>query len=329
MTLGPALPEMTDAIDRILRPLISPEASYALLDFPTHCNIGDSAIYAGEIAVLDRLVGRPAVHVSSRRTPVDVIRRIDPDTLLLLHGGGNFGDIWLPYQRYREAVLTACTEHRIVQLPQSIHFRDEAERDRTARAIAAHPNFTLLVRDRPSFDLAQAHFDCETILCPDMAFGLAPVPIPNVSKKHETLCLIREDAERHEGMNRSDFDALGDVVDWPIYSDPISFPVRMGFRLTAGIAHGPRAMKLRELAFRRYARWMTERGLRLLASAEHVVTDRLHGHILSTLIGKPHVTLDNSYGKISRFMAAWPKDPYTLRAETFDEVREALRSLST
>jgi pyruvyl transferase EpsO len=36
-----------------------------------------------------------------------------------------------------------------------------------------------------------------------------------------------------------------------------------------------------------------------------VVTDRLHVHILSLLQGKAHAVLDNSYGKIARFMAAF------------------------
>ena len=327
MNSGPKLAAITEAIDRALGPLLSPGAPFALLDFPTHCNFGDSAIYAGEIAVLDRLAGRSAEHVSSRRTPIEVISRIDPGTTLLLHGGGNFGDIWLPYQRYREEILTACTEHRIVQLPQSIHFRDQAERDRTARAIASHPDFTLLVRDRSSCDFAKAHFDCETLMCPDMAFGLAPVSVPKVTVRHETLCLIREDVERVEGVERGEFSVLGNVEDWPIHSDPISFPIRSAFRLTASRLLGPQAMKVRERVFRRYARWMTERGFRMLASANTVVTDRLHGHILSTLIGKPHVALDNSYGKISRFIEAWPEDEFTIRARTLEEAREALKAL--
>jgi pyruvyl transferase EpsO len=36
-----------------------------------------------------------------------------------------------------------------------------------------------------------------------------------------------------------------------------------------------------------------------------VITDRLHAHILSLLLGIPHAVLDNSYGKVGRFLAAW------------------------
>jgi pyruvyl transferase EpsO len=37
----------------------------------------------------------------------------------------------------------------------------------------------------------------------------------------------------------------------------------------------------------------------LFAPHDYVVTDRLHAHVLSGLMGKPHVVLDNNYKKVS------------------------------
>jgi hypothetical protein len=36
-----------------------------------------------------------------------------------------------------------------------------------------------------------------------------------------------------------------------------------------------------------------------------IVIDRLHVHISSLLLGRPHAVLDNSYGKVRRFMSAF------------------------
>jgi pyruvyl transferase EpsO len=47
------------------------------------------------------------------------------------------------------------------------------------------------------------------------------------------------------------------------------------------------------------------RGCRLLSSGRLVITDRLHAHILNLLLGIPHAVLDNSYGKLGRFLEAW------------------------
>lgn len=49
-------------------------------------------------------------------------------------------------------------------------------------------------------------------------------------------------------------------------------------------------------------------GFELLGSARFVITDRLHGHILSTLIGVPHVLLDSKLGKNLNLHDTWTKD---------------------
>lgn len=45
-----------------------------------------------------------------------------------------------------------------------------------------------------------------------------------------------------------------------------------------------------------------------LSKGKVVVTGRLHAHILSVLMTKPHILLDNSYGKLQGFYDAWTKD---------------------
>lgn len=49
-------------------------------------------------------------------------------------------------------------------------------------------------------------------------------------------------------------------------------------------------------------------GFELLGSARFVITDRLHGHILSTLIGVPHVLLDSKLGKNLNLHNTWTSD---------------------
>jgi pyruvyl transferase EpsO len=64
-------------------------------------------------------------------------------------------------------------------------------------------------------------------------------------------------------------------------------------------------MRMRLGAFNAAANQRFGRGIRQIGRARAIVTDRLHVHILSLLLGKPHAVLDNSYGKIGRFMAAF------------------------
>jgi exopolysaccharide biosynthesis predicted pyruvyltransferase EpsI len=66
----------------------------ALLDFPFHRNRGDSLIYLGELAAL-REISVEIVAVSD----ADGFRAkhylsLPSDTVMLFHGGGNFGGLW-------------------------------------------------------------------------------------------------------------------------------------------------------------------------------------------------------------------------------------------
>ncbi|MCL2385790.1 MAG: polysaccharide pyruvyl transferase family protein, partial [Alphaproteobacteria bacterium] len=148
-------------ITRVLGPELEGVRSFALVDFPHHENVGDSAIYLGELEWLQRHLGFvPGYVCSYGNFSAEELQRAVPEGPILIHGGGNFGDIWPHHHAFREAVLTAFPNRRIIQLPQTIHFDDLAARDRAAQKITDHGNFLLFVRDQRSFDLARKAFKC-------------------------------------------------------------------------------------------------------------------------------------------------------------------------
>jgi len=83
-----------------------------------------------------------------------------------------------------------------------------------------------------------------------------------------------------------------------------------------------------EATFDYQARQRMKFGCALLARGSVVVTDRLHGHILSLLLGIPHVVLDNSYGKVRQFHETWTKSmPHVRWAESPTDARAAAKEL--
>ena len=302
-----------------LRPFAPAGSPYALVDFPDHSNVGDSAIWLGQLKMFDELVGRPPAYVSHRRN-CDWEALAAVEGTIFIHGGGNFGDIYPAHQDFREEVLRRFPGRLVVQLPQSLHYGEPAGVRRTAEAIGAHGNFVLCVRDENSRKLAEA-FDCATLLLPDSAFflDLARSGPP----KREVVYLHRTDSERvGEGVS-----SLPDgwaEVDW---LDEPKRLTRRHERLAAlrGLGLSPRAA-VREAAYRRAAQERVGRGVRILSEGEMMVTDRLHAHILATLMDLPHLVLDNSYGKLSRYMAAWGTDRGSGRAvESLQAAIEAWR----
>ena len=60
--------------------------------------------------------------------------------------------------------------------------------------------------------------------------------------------------------------------------------------------------------FNAQARRRVARGVKQLSKGRVVATDRLHAHIIASLLGIPNVVLDNNYGKIHGYMDCWGAD---------------------
>ena len=293
-------------IDAVLKPLLPPRTRCALLDFPTHINVGDNAIWLGEKAWL-------------KRNGVDVVYSCDLTTYsrkrlaatlghgtLLLHGGGNLGDLYPNHQQFREQIIRDFPNNPIIQFSQSLHFQSEKNVQRAQSVFNRHSNFTLLVRTQRSLDRARKTFKIETLLCPDMAFAIGALERPQQPRK-EVLWLLRKDVES----------AVKDIAltngeceraDWLTESPTTLHRINRFLTRRAGFSRGfarlheyfPEAYDL--LAKNRLA-W----GYRILSRGKVVITDRVHGHILSLLLGIPNVLLDNSYGKVKSFYDTWTK----------------------
>lgn len=317
------------AVGTALGAVLDPEGGHALLDFPDHANVGDSAIWVGEVAYLRRNLGRPAAYAATQDVDWARLDRVAQGGAILLHGGGNFGDVWPVHQEFREAVIARYPAARIVQMPQSIHYADSDAIERTARAIARHKAFTLLVRDHESLELASSRFDCDVRLCPDMAFCMGPQRRPS-APTHDVLMLLRTDHEaRPTGRAPLAPPAGWTVDDW--LDDGPSFEARVKLRTRLRkLRHGELPLvanaRNRSHFLDVRAEHRVARGLAMLSRARFIVTDRLHVHILATLLGVPHVILDNSYGKIRRFSAAFGTAwDGVSAAATLDEAMEIAR----
>jgi exopolysaccharide biosynthesis predicted pyruvyltransferase EpsI len=294
-------------IDAVLKPLLPPGTRCALLDFPNYSNVGDSAIWLGEIAWLQRS-GVEIVYACDTTTysRTHLADRIGSGPILL-NGGGNLGDFWIEHQWFRERVIQEFPDNPIVQLPQTIHFIDDWGVSEARRIFNAHQRLTVLCRDQHSLDFARRQFSATSELCPDMAFALGAIPRPTPADD-DVLWLCRTDAES-QGAAVSVVDAGAKCVDW---LDEAPTPLRdrnrtLSQRLDPHITDSETLDALMA-TYEPLSRARLTRGCSLLSRATVVVTDRLHGHVLCLLLGIPHVLLDNNYGKIRGFHETWTRD---------------------
>jgi pyruvyl transferase EpsO len=325
-------------IDRELERLIEPGSGVALLNFPKFGNLGDAAIWLGEIAALDRAGARVRYRCDSRTYRRRLLKAaIGERGTILLHGGGNVGDVYPLQQRVREAVLRDFPRARVIQLPQTIWFRSEGRMARFGELCRAHSGFTLMVRERRSLEIAGNGLGVEAVLCPDSAFALGPLRRPD-RPGCEVLWLMRDDRERTASVPA--LDPGSEQLDWPTKFGEGAGADGRGLRLAfalnrllsapierhsraSGVLSRASAMTLEPIARRRLAL-----ALHTLARGRVVVTDRLHGHILATLAGIPHVVLDNQSGKSRAVYETWTSACEVVRfAESADGAAAAAREL--
>jgi exopolysaccharide biosynthesis predicted pyruvyltransferase EpsI len=328
----PALDSVEKTLEDVFSRWIPRGGQVALLDIPTHTNVGDHAITLGELAHLRRSGTRLNYLCTLHDYSPARLRERLGDGVILIHGGGNLGDLWPHHQRFRERVLADFPGVRVVQLPQSIKFQDDASLEQARRAFGTHPDFTLLVRDGDALSFAEQHFDCRVELCPDSAFALGS-QARRRQPDLDVLVLARTDHETS--------DPLAVEVPGSIETSDWLGDTSLRFRAlrSVGGEFGAKSRKARVAfaaaspivrgAYEALAKDRLEFGLSVLSRGRAVLTDRLHGHILCVLLGIPHVIRDTGYGKIAGFHRAWTAGmPGICVRETHEEALETALELA-
>ena len=305
-----ALRNLRAAIHQVLDPLIPIGSDCVLIDFPHHANVGDSAIWLGEIAYLQSRRCNLKYTCDSQNYNENALRAVLSNSIILLHGGGNFGDLYPNHQELKEKVIRNFPNHRIIQLPQSIQFNEVSNLDRAKEVLSLHDDFHFVTRDAVSHRLAQGHFACPLYLCPDLALMLDLKPLSSRRKLVNVLVLSRTDDEKASHIASIPSRAITcRVVDWldeatPKYQWLYDWSHR---RLGWRNSKVPPFLlnKLAMLGANCMAKERLARGLALLAQGDIVITDRLHGIILSWMGGTSVFYTDNNYMKLSNFLSTW------------------------
>jgi pyruvyl transferase EpsO len=281
---------------------VVPPGPYALLDFPDHSNVGDSAIWLGERAILGRHHGcKPAYVCAYHDFDHIELENALPEGAIYLHGGGNFGDLYPKHQLFRKEIMGRYGQ-RVVQLPQSLYFGTRAAKEEAKRLPSS--GATLMVRDQPSATLAR-ELGFDPIMVPDCAFGMGPLARIGRARV-DLLVLKRTDAESVQGGAAE--------VDWLEESPRTRQIARLWTIATKG--------RLDRLGFYdRLAKMRVRRGVRLLSQGRRIATDRLHAHILSLMLGIPHYAADNLTGKVHAFVDCWTgESPLVTEVRSFAEI---------
>lgn len=288
-----------------------------LIGTPNYANLGDLAIADAEMGFLRSVFPGKVVEIQTGRfwEYADCIRRYgDPERdVICLQGGGNMGDVFAMYEYERIAVIHALRRFRIVIMPQTLSYKDPSSPLlRYSQSVyGRHPDLHLFARETRSLKLMREAYPKNTVeLAPDIVLSLDVSPYlekpgdPSAARaeRHGIVALLRNDVEKQlddegsaiieQAMQRTGLTVTHS--DTVVHTDsPVMPEDRYGFL----------SGKLRQMA-----------------SAQLVVTDRLHGMVFAALTDTPCVVLSNNNHKV-RGVYQWIKDlPYVKYAESAEQV---------
>lgn len=306
------LSQLREKIEEAILPLIT--SDYVFWGLPYYDNPGDTLIWEGGLNLFRKCkfkcVGTCGWN-NYRHVP------LKKDTVILIIGGGFFGDVWRKAWDNVMDTITLYPDNPIVILPQSIHYNDTRIATEDASRLSVLKHLTICTRDSSSFQFAREYFQNQILLCPDLAFycDVAKLLRYSIPEKERILFLKRNDKEQPAIIP----DVKGgnvDYRDWPIMEGKFSFPDRVLSRIIHDLTRMNVNHKLDcviAAIYKHFKKNVTIKDAVGFISAYRIVyTTRLHVMILSFLLNKEIYIVDNSYGKVSGCYKAWLSDCKTV-----------------
>ena len=283
-----------------------------LLNTPLHGNIGDHAIAVAEKELLSSM-GIRVLDFPWAKRHYNVLAKLTPkDKTILIHGGGYIGDLWLNEEKKLEKILQAFTHHRVIIMPQTVHFDLATETGReifegVKQIFSAHPSLTVFLREKISYDFMKKYMpEVHVELVPDIVMMLQQ-PDVKLSRSGVLVCL-RNDIEKTMADESREIllALLNKKYDKITQSDMVE-----------GRNIGPEERDHR-----------VQLKLREFAAAELVITDRLHGMIFAAVTETPCIVIDSRSHKI-RGCYEWLKNMGYIRfLDDINHIPEVIEELN-
>lgn len=282
-----------------------------LLDAPYYHNIGDVLIWKGEMSFLSEHHVQCLYNASYETCSFPEIAK---DVTVLFNGGGNLGDIYPEHMDFLQKVVLRYPNNRIVICPQTVYYTNKSRMENDFALLLRHKDLYFCARDKVTFNILTEYFGDRTLLLPDMAFYIPEADLQRYALKETKvkLTIERKDCESQAG--RILFNADGDVSDWPTFEHSFhrtTFLNKVLKRISD--AHIPYVSECSNRFWDYYfihcfSEMMFKEGVRFISPYRLIEATRLHGCILSILLDKEIVLIDNSYGKNSHFYDTWLYD---------------------
>lgn len=181
-----------------------------IIDLPEHGNLGDQAIALSEIDFLEKCFNPENDELyfwyleDFVRHWLWMKKKLKRDDVILCHGGGNIGDVYVRAEYIRQIVIHEFPNNRIIILPQTCYFSNSTFgniiKKRSEQIYNSHSNLTICAREETTYELCKNIFSKNNILLvPDMVLSYQYNKRKSVEKRkknHVVLFCMRNDCEK-------------------------------------------------------------------------------------------------------------------------------------
>ncbi len=287
-----------------------------LIDTPVHGNCGDHAIALAEQALLEKFglkyceVTAFDIHRLERLYAFFTPRK----KIIIIHGGGFLGNLWPNEELRVRKIIKAFSEYPIIIMPQTVTFdlkTDEGKKffSDSAEAYCSHKKMCVFVRERGSYVFFKQHLPSMMVkLVPDLVLQLKT---SFKEQRKKILFCMRRDCEKK--VSDVDIKIITEFIHKRYPNTAIEYTDTVINHL---IWPRKREMEVREK-------------LKEFASAQFVITDRLHGMIFSLITDTPCIALDNSNGKVEMVYQWIHKYESVQYAKNIKDIPKLLKVMNT
>lgn len=280
-----------------------------------HGNMGDQALGHCRITFLNQagVSNENIIEYTTRdkmRYWPQICSSLKKSDVIILRGGGCWGDLWLDGFEEILSYIETFSDNRLLVFPQSVFFteteRGQSILEKSQQIINKASRLTICARDVNSQKLLLQYYpNCDIVVTPDTV--LSYKPLLDIKQKREgVLVCLRNDKEKNRDIN----------VEKMIYGTLNEQNIKI---IEQDTCIDFNMQDIRERELRLNEMWKT------FASAQIVITDRLHGMIFATITGTPCIVFDNIDGKV-RNQYEWIKSLgyvyYMTDEKKFSEVLE-------
>lgn len=177
---------------------------------PQHGNLGDQGIaYASKLYLKNKFKEYEVIEVYKDDTykySKAIKNVINEDDLIILHGGGNMGNLYIGEELPRRHIIKNFKDNKIISFTQTISFTSDIEgRNELNKMIDIynnHPDLTLIAREEKSYEVMKKEFfNNKIIKCPDIVFYLNNKLNDTNIKRENIMTCLRADKECYMGQN--------------------------------------------------------------------------------------------------------------------------------